>query len=185
MYKLKNVNKLTFILISVVLLFSSCSITKPKVIKVKEKYSITIPYNFTQSNNINSEASLQYTDARKDFFVIVIDESQEEFKKALVDNNLIEQYPNNLEGYAGLLLLSMKQNFKYGKISEMKDIKINNMNAKIAEVNEKVSGFDIYYNIALVKGKKTFYQILTWTRSKRKIECKKEMDMMINSFKEL
>lgn len=185
MYKLKSVSKLTLLLISIVLLFSSCGITDPQVINVKDKYSITLPWGSMPSKNLNSSASLQYTTSGNGIFVIVIDEAKEAFKKALIDNKIIEQFPNSLEGYTSIVLFNMKQKLKEGKISETKDIKINNMDAKAAEINAKISGVNLYYNIAFVKGKDTYYQILTWTRTKRKIECKEEMDKIIHSFKEL
>jgi len=185
MYKLKSVSKLTLILISVVLLFSSCGITDPIVVKVKEKYSIDLPWGSMPSKNLNSAASLEYSLPGTDYFIYVIDESKEAFKKTLVDNKITEQFSNNLEGYTSLALLNIKNKLKEAKVSEIKDIKINNLNAKKAEMKGKINGVDLYYSITSIQGKDSYYQIISWRKDKSDFERKEAMDNAIFTFKEL
>jgi hypothetical protein len=78
----------------------------------------------------------------------------------------------------------MQFRIQFDSISEMKNTKINGLNAKTQTFSGDVKGVNAFYEVALVEGKNHFYQILTWTLHSRKEEHHERMQKIIYSFSE-
>jgi len=44
---------------------------------------------------------------------------------------------------------------------------------------------DVYYKFAAIEGKNDYYQVLTWTLKEKRDQHQQQMEVMINSFKEV
>ena len=90
----------------VVLFLCSCDqfSNEPKVIPINNQYTLTVPSYMSKNESLHDEASLQYANLFKEFYVIVIDEPKTEFSSALIDNLLTDSYNDDLDGYTKLLL---------------------------------------------------------------------------------
>ncbi|MBP6557265.1 MAG: hypothetical protein KA213_02795 [Flavobacterium sp.] len=167
-----------------VLFCLSCNIKEEfKTVTIANKYSIDIPNSFEKVDNLNDEASLQYQNALKEFYVIVIDESKESFKEAVLENHA--DITPNLEGYYKAIQLNLTEAIKDMKLFEEKTTAINGRKAKVFSVTGNVEGYDIFYRYAIVEGKSYYYQIMLWTEKKKEANYKEMMNTSINSFKEL
>ena len=162
----------------------SCDVKEEfKTITIADKYSLDIPDSFEKVDNLNDDASLQYQNAFKEFYVIVMDEPKETFDTAVTTND-VDMTPD-LEGYYKSIQLNLKNAIKNIKIFNEKNTEINGRKAKIFSVTGNVEGYDIFYRYALVEGKKEYYQIMLWTEQKKGESYLETMNQSINSFKEL
>ncbi|MBC7425559.1 MAG: hypothetical protein H7321_03395 [Bacteroidia bacterium] len=178
--------KKIIILLLILVSLNSCeSFDKEQVVRYQNKYTLSIPDYLTKATNLNDEASLQYMNGSKEFYVIVIDESKSELNKALVDNNLTEQYEDNIQGYANLLIDGFEATLKSPKKSKIIDTVINKLPARLLTFTGTVEGIDAFYTIAFIEGKETYYQIMSWTLMSKQDEYKEKMSKIMYSFKEL
>jgi hypothetical protein len=188
MGKLKDrytMKKITILLLTILSLNSCQSGDEQQTVTIENKYSVALPSFLTKASGLNDDASLQYQHAWKEFYVIVIDESKSEIKKALDDNNLTEAYNNNIKGYSELIINGFIQAISVSHKSEFVDTTINNMPARLLTVSGRTEGIDAYYSLAFIQGKERYYQIMAWTLSNKEYEYKDKMNRIMFSLKEL
>ena len=183
--KKTTMQRLNILFLTILFITSCQSGDTEKLVTIENKYSISIPSFLITTNALNEEASLQYLNARKEFYVIVLDEPKSEMYKALVDNDLTDTYSNDLEGYSDLILDNYKQSISISHMSNIVDTFINNMPARLLTINGQVEGVDILYSLAFIQGKERYYQIMVWTSSSKESEYKDKMNKILYSFKEL
>ncbi len=174
--------KKIFALFFIFIVFASCD--KPttyQTIKIKKQYSVDLPSFLSEAENLNDEASLQYQNLLKEFYVLVIDEPKQAFANAIERQDINA----DLDGYSDVILKNLRASIQNGVFSEIENIKIGGLNARTFSVTGTVEGIEIYYEFAQIEGKKQFYQILIWTEPKRLDKHQTEMKKIINSFKEL
>lgn len=176
---------LTLLLIAI--LTQSCADpNEVQTVSFSNMYSLTIPSFLTQVNNLNDEASLQYQHAFKEFYVITIDEPKDEMHSALTENNLIDLYPANLEGYTNLALETFKTSMTNHNQGTVTDTVINNMPAKFTSINGTVEGIDAYFVYGTYEGDHNYYQVMTWTLANRASTSRKLiMKNILSSLTEL
>jgi len=177
--------KISFIIFTILFLVT-CQPTKTEqTITIENKYSLTIPSFLTKVNNLNDDASLQYQHAWKEFYVIVIDELKIELQTALEQNNMLEIYPNDINGFSNLLLDGLEQAIPISSKSSIVDTTIHNLPAKLLTFKGRVEGIDSFYTLAIIEGRNRYYQIMTWTLPSKEYQYKEKMREMIYTFKEL
>lgn len=173
-------------LLLLTILIASCANEETQSIKVNGYYEIELPKSLSKANNLNEDASLQYQNLFTEFYTIVIDEPITDFNDLFnQDEYVMENYTPDLTGYCNLLKDNLSITVENGTFSNLKDTKINGMEAKLMNVTGTVDGFDVYYQFGFVKGKKRYYQIVNWTELKRKEDHAESMQKIIASFKEL
>ncbi|WP_339834861.1 hypothetical protein [uncultured Flavobacterium sp.] len=168
------------------LFFQSCQDdSKIETITIKNQYSLDVYTNMSKTNELNDEASLQYQNIFKEIYVVVIDESAEQFNTSIVDNDLVDLYKPNLNGYSKLIIDGFEPEANIKKVSKEKDTLINGLEAKVIEFEGKVNEYKVYYQLAFIKSQKSYYQIMTWTLMENKEKLKNKLDKMTYSFKEI
>lgn len=170
-----------------ILFFSSCQSRNTEIlVTIQDKYSILLPSFLVKAGTtLNEEASLQYLNTWKEFYVIVIDEPKTEVLKTLKNFNLTEKYSNDIKGYSDLILNGFENSIWISQKSEIKDTLINNMPARLLTINGRSEGMDAFILLTFIEGEKRYYQIMTWTLSSKEYEFKDKMLKLTFSFKEL
>lgn len=182
---LSKIKSTQLVLLGFILLASCNSKTKLKEVRVSEQYSLEVPEFTEETKTLNDDASLQYFNGVKEFYVIVLDEEKDVTFDAIKDNMLEFKYGLNLKGYASLISDSFDMNTDVQKKSELKDTTINGLSAQIQEMHTISEKVETYFHVAFIEGKKHFYQVLVWTLYSKKKEHNTLMKQVINSFKEL
>jgi len=178
--------KLAILMLAIAAAMASCQTDrKDQVVTVKNKYTISLPPFVKESSGLNDDASLQYQNSLREFYVVVIDESKSEFEKALSDNDLNDLYPKNIKGYSELLMFGMEQAIEIKSKSMLRDTVINNQPARLQTIKGRVEGTDIFYSIGFIQGVKRYYQVIAWTLQNKEKEHAGVMKKIIASFKEV
>jgi hypothetical protein len=174
--------KIKFIL-SALLLFTlaSCS-DSVETVKVDGKYSIDLPSYLSKSDDLNKAASLQYKNAMREFYVLVLDEPKESFNKIVDEGEL--DYEKNLNGYSEILADDIAKSSGLETTPKMQQTTINNLKARILEFDGTVDNVNIHWKIAYLEGKNRYYQVLTWTIPGKTEDNGEAMMAILKSFKE-
>ncbi|MDR2224041.1 MAG: hypothetical protein LBE34_15075 [Flavobacteriaceae bacterium] len=156
-------------------------------IHVDEQCVIDIPSTLVKTTELHPEAVVQFKDANQELYVIVIKEPINEVNQFFEENqnSLGDQFTKDFKGYADLTYLALLQKAKVDTPILLEAKNINGANAYVVNFDASVSGLDVFYNFAAIKGKTDYYQILVWTLNTKKEKHKVEMDKIINSFRML
>ncbi len=173
-----------YLLISFTLI-SCASDNEDQVVTINDTYSLTIPSFLKQVDNLNEEASLQYQNGIKEFYVMVIDESKAELQQALEDNDLQDLYQNNLDSYSELLINSMVASLRDSKHTTVIKDTIGGMPARITSIKGEIDDVKIFYSLAFCEGESRYYQVYTWTLLERASRHKSKMKEILYSLREV
>lgn len=182
--------KLLLPLVAVIALtFSGCgNKTKFNEVKINGLYSMSLPDYLTEGYELNSEASLQYQNEVKEVYVIVIDESKEEFIEVFESIGEYDSTKSAVDNYAEAQMESIEENMsEVTSKSTMRKADLAGCPARICDVAGTQDGITdaMGFTVAFIEGKETLYMVMTWTFEKTKPDYQDDMNEMINSFKEL
>jgi hypothetical protein len=165
------------------LLFTACNSNPVTTVKINNQYSLDLPDYVTKAAGLHKVASLQYSSAAKQLYVLVVDESKAEFNAGITKNPELGLSPN-VDGYSKLGLQTMAGSTRFQGTPTFKTTTINGLPARTITLNGTVKSLNGYWNDAYVEGADTYYHIVTWTTAAHKEEHQKVMQDIINSFKE-
>lgn len=148
-------------------------------------YQLSVPKHMSLSYELNSDASLQYENAARELYVIVIDEPKVDFIKEFSADEIYDDNLTPEKNYRLVQMKSLKDAIQFRAEPGIKKTTINGLDAEIVDFTGKVEGIavDIYYKLAFIEGTKNVYMVMTWTLDSKKNENSAEMDQMLQSFK--
>jgi hypothetical protein len=181
----QKIKALVSILIAI-FFFQSCNQETKYVEKtVKEMYRISVPENMTALKGLSSEASFQYGNELQNFYVLVIDESSDDFYTVFDEYELAEFYPRNLMGYSQMVVETMQENADIFNVGDFEELTINGKEAIQTDFYGIYNGLDIYYHLTTLESDLHFYQIMSWTPKENMDSHKESMKEIAHSFKEI
>jgi len=178
--------KRLFLVLGCILLLTSCGEKeKYRTVSVEGRFSIEIPSSLTKANDLNDEASLQYQNTWKEFYVIVIEDEKTEFLHMLEEYELTDTYTNDLEGYSELTWDNFTEQTRPLQSPGLSEITVNGMPGMRLDTSVQYEGVDIFYTYGIVEGKDRYYQIVVWTLASKQSNYQEEMKRIIESLQEL
>lgn len=188
-----------FSLLAICLLFVSCNYLQPnkeenlslekdfKTVKISGKYQMAIPSYMKKTNELNDEASLQYNNLFKETYVIVIDESKEQFVSAMQEAEMTDTLQSTIENYKNIQMQLLKGNINISSEKNTEKKTINGLDIEQVEFVGKIPGVDdeIVYILTFIEGKNDLYMIMSWTLNKYSKKYSNTFHKMADSFKEL
>lgn len=172
------------IILVIVTALLSCSL-EPNEITKKDQYAVSVPIYMFESNDLNDDASLQYQNAVLELYMIVIDESREEYKKILVENNLYNKKKSEFKNMRDLVINTFIQGMDDPLIVTESSSKINGLQAHVYDLTGSFDGIPIYYVYGIIMSDKHFYQVIAWTLKSREALFDDTLHNMVKSFKEV
>ncbi|MDR2919773.1 MAG: hypothetical protein LBV72_10470 [Tannerella sp.] len=177
------------ILISTLSLFAllfSCNVSEPREIVTNNKFKMQIPKFMRSQKNLNEEASMVYASGLRELYVMVLDEPAEQIEQVISENDLDGLIDTDLDGFSQLIGSNEGEYFLTPTdLDKLKNASINGLKARIFDNTRKINGINVYYKVALIEGKNTYYQVIAWTLAGREIKNGALIDNIINSFEEL
>jgi hypothetical protein len=161
--------------------------TNFEVIGVNDQYSLDVPDFMTTTTALNNDASLQYNDRFKEKYVIVIDESKEEFIEVFKNIGQYDESKSVIENYAEAQAGFIGEGADVIDESDIDYMKINGMAGAKKSLDANVAGVPepISYYLGFAEGKESLYMVMAWTLKSRKDDFTGEAAKMIRSLKEL
>lgn len=175
-----------FVFIILLMMFCACTDSdKTQEVKIENRYVMVLPAFLKATEDLNDDASLQYANTSKEFYIMVIDEDKDELNVALLESGSVDSTSMNLDGFCNVILNAYKQNVKILKESELEDLQINGLKAKKIVIESANDNTDVFVEYAFIEGKKDYYQIFVWTLLSQKDKYRKQIEDAIASFREL
>jgi hypothetical protein len=158
---------------------------KTRTVIIEERYSLELPTFLREAKDLHEDASLQYQNRIKDYYVIVIDEPKQDLENVLEEEDLTEEYTSDLKGYTKLLLDGFGMSLQNMGKSELIYTVINDLPANLVKLTGRVDGVDVFFYVGFFEGKETYYQVLAWTSEKKASLYKANMLEILKSMKEI
>jgi hypothetical protein len=190
------IKKPTFLIVTcLILLISSCLDTSSKnssenllntdfeLVNINNQYSMEVPDFMKESKELNDEASLQYQNIFKEVYIIVIDESREEFKTVFQDLGEYDDEISMVENYKSIQLEFLQEAITIHSKEDVESSVINGLPFEIVKVDATSDGIDIAYTIAYIDGPENVYMIMAWTEQDKREKNEALFQKMIKSFK--
>lgn len=151
-------------------------------------YEIDVPKYMKVATDLNFEASLQYQNAYKETYIVIIDEDKQDFVDVFRQMGAYDESISVVENYGKVQAQSFIDaastvNYRSSPGSMI----INNMPAQQVEFHGRVPEVphDIGYLLTFVEGNDDLYMIMTWTMQDDMDKYRPTFEHMANSFREL
>ncbi|NER16240.1 hypothetical protein [Spongiivirga citrea] len=156
-------------------------------VNIQDKYIISVPNYMKSTTILNDEASMQYMNALKETYMVVIDEDKAQMIEAL---KMVDEYKEDqsvLDNYARFQTTSIMEGLNVGSQSEIKSVTVDGKSARVFEADGRLDGvpYDIQYILGFTEGEEDVYMIMTWTLKSRAERYSGTLRQIIKSFKEI
>ena len=159
----------------------SCDSNEVQTVNIKNQYSLEVPDFLSEAHDLHDDASLQYQNALREFYVVVIDEPKQDFYDIA---STTTDFPADFNGYHQILRSGLEESIQKIEITPSKDTQINGLKAKTFSLTGEIEKIPVYYEVGYVEGKDRFYQVVIWTLKDNQQKYKTQMQKIISSFKE-
>ena len=143
--------------------------------KVGHVYHVSIPDYMTKSYKLNDAASLQYLNAAKETYVIVIEDSKDHLLEAGIPFKDPEEFYDHFE-----------QTFidNTSDVSPKHALTINGYPAVQVEITKPFDQFNVHYLVTVIESDTHFYKMLAWTIEDYKEKYLADFKRIASSFRE-
>ena len=152
--------------------------------KVKGLYTISVPDYMKELKYLNDDASFQYANTLKENYIIVIDESKQEFIDAIIEAEMYDSIKTPLENYTDIQLSSFTESINGLNITELKS-NIKSLDSKQYQFIGNVDDLDIAYVVSFIEGPENMHMIMSWTLKERYEKYKNTILLTQSTFKTL
>ena len=166
------------ILLSVFFVFGCANKTSFTEVKIDDQYSIQLPSFLERTTKLHKDASLQYENLEKEFYVVVIDENKNELRQYNL-NFTLASYLDSVKKQV------VNNGLTDAIVSAGKEMRLDNCNALVGEITGKGSKEEVFYKFAVIESNEHFYQVITWTLKECSEKYSSVMDSVIFSLSEL
>ena len=153
-----------------------------KKINVNDEYVLSVPEYMTEMKSLHEDASFQYANIFKETYIVIIDESKEEFINTFKELEIYNDSLTPLENYADFQLKSFKESIGALEIKKI-DSNIKKLSSEMYQFNGLVEGIDIAYLVSFVEADKKMYMLMSWTMKNRYSKYKKTFKLIHSTFK--
>ena len=149
-----------------------------------ETYKISIPKYMEPTEILNPDAQFQFLHLYKEEYIIVINESKQEFKKVVSKFNEFKNEKTILNQYSQFQTQFLKQKMNILHQSNFEESKINTLNTQHLELLVKLGKIDenITYFINYIEGEENLYFVMAWTLESKKEVFNEKYKKIIASF---
>ncbi len=140
-------------------------------------FTLEIPEYLTKTYQLNDVASLQYMNALKESYVIVIEDSKDHLKE--VGTKFIDS-----EDFLKNFIKDYQIESTNRKVSKIKNFVSNDFEHSQVEMSWESDGSELFMIITAVETQEHFYKILCWTLDQYKNDFKSDFKRISQSLKE-
>lgn len=133
-------------------------------------FGMDIYKDMHETTELNNVAVMQYANESAELYLIVIEESKQEFLNALATFGEMEEGVTLLEKYRQTQIMNTGWSIKFTNEKNPEPLKINGLNAFIQEFSGKTSGAPEIFAVTFgfIESPQNLYMIMTWTLEENK-----------------
>jgi hypothetical protein len=148
-------------------------------------FGMDIYKDMDETTELNDVAVMQYANESTELYLIVIEESKQEFLKALATFGEMEEGVTLLEKYRQTQIMNTGWSIKFTSEKNPEPLKINGLNACIQEFSGKTSSSPEIFalHFGFIESPQNLYMIMTWTLEKNKALYRDMFRHSIRSFR--
>jgi hypothetical protein len=158
-------------LLPLAFIIASCSGTKWARVNVNDKYNLELP-SYLEAGTFYQDASLQYKNEEKEFYMYVVDEDKAQFKTYGLDYDL--------ETYFKVAARAFDST---GHVNPTR-LLIEKDSAAVGDFKGNINGNEVYYRLVTIESKGTFYKMLIWMMGRDREKYAPDVERIVNSFRE-
>ncbi|GLU44403.1 hypothetical protein [Allomuricauda sp. NBRC 101325] len=153
-------------------------------VTVNADYQISIPKYMRGSTGLNEAASLQYQNALKETYTIIINEPKEEFVEILKELQEYNVEASPLQNYRAIQLQLLASTMNIHQKTEPESGTIHGLESESVEIYANVEGVDeeIAYLLTFIDGGEDVFMIMSWTLKSYAHQYRKTFEMIAGSF---
>ncbi|WP_090295238.1 hypothetical protein [Flagellimonas zhangzhouensis] len=153
-------------------------------VSVNGEYQVSIPKFMRGTTALNEEASLQYQNALKETYTIIIDEPKAEFIEILKELEEYNDEASPLQNYRAIQMQLLGTTMNMHQQSEPKPNTIHGLESESVEISAHVEGVDeeITYFLTFIDGGEKVYMIMSWTFTSYADQYRTTFEMIAESF---
>lgn len=190
---MKKILKLTYISILFIGLSSCLDMINPnnynpegkvkmKRVKVDSLYAIEIPSYMKKTTILNDDAKLQYMNAYKETYTIIIHEPIKTLEETFTEMGDYNKKLTADKNYKNIQLDFIKETLTKVKMYDPEYLTINGLNASLIKVEGIIEGIHIFYQLGFIEGQENVFMIMTWTEKNKKNRYRYTFQKIIESF---
>lgn len=153
-------------------------------VTVNGAFEVSFPKYMRGTTRLNDEASLQYENALKETYTIIINEPKAEFVEILKELEEYNLEASPLQNYRAIQLQLLGTTMNIHQKTEPKPSTINGLASESMEINANVEGVDeeIAYFLTFIDGGEDVFMIMSWTLKSYAHQYRKTFEMIAESF---
>lgn len=153
-------------------------------VTVNGAFEVSIPKFMRGTTALNEEASLQYQNALKETYTIIINESKAEFVEILKELEEYDDKASPIQNYRAIQLQLLSSTMNMHQQSEPEPNRIHGLESESVEISAHVEGVDeeITYFLTFIDGGEDVFMIMSWTLKSYADQYRKTFEMIAGSF---
>jgi len=150
----------------------------------KNSYEIKVPNYMKPTTILNVDASLQYMNANKEEYIIVIEESKIGFIDALKKVKEDNKESQVLLSYRNTQFDYTKQQMQVVNRNSFSKIMINGLKTETVEIEVKLEGLEelVSYYFYYIESEEQLFTIMAWTTASKKAIYREKVKKMVWTF---
>lgn len=150
------------------------------------QFTMEVPEFMSKASSLNDAASLQYQNIFKETYVIVIDESKDEYLNAYKDLDVYDTARSVIANYMDTQVQSTTSSLDVIEKSKIASFKTHGLKAKSIEIDANLEGVSssITYFMTCIEGRDHLYMVLAWTLRDKKDKHRETFKRMVRTFRE-
>ena len=132
-----------------------------------DHFSLEIPVGLRENDRLNEDAVLCYASLLKGIYIMVLEDTKEEFEAALINEELTDYYTNDLDGYDQLITdaFGIDSDVETGQRTTEKKT-VNGLPCIANSFSLEANGTPFAYDLVCVEGRDHYYQLIFFTQEK-------------------
>ena len=149
-------------------------------IVVNEAVSFTLPGEFMPDNRLHDFAPIQFFNSSASIYLVGLEDEKSKLK------NFYQNY--SLDDYSEFVVHTVGQTLDTFSVTQTDRMVVNNLPCSLTQIEGQVfhgpETVDLVYQIAVVEGKKSFYQLVSWSKTETSAANSNYICSIVDSFQE-
>lgn len=154
-------------------------------VKINGQYQLSLPSYMSKTDELNDEASLQFMNALRETYIIVIDESKLDLEESLEYSGTYDSNLSLLENYKLVQMTTFNDSMAENPQLKTESTTINGLKSELVQFMGQMESYEIDYHIGFIESEENVFFVMLWTLGSRKVRYDETFDTIMRSFKTL